>query len=218
MIIVAGDSWGEGQWFDTPTGPGPRWPGFHHYWIHDQIDHAVNVSFGGYSNHQAVSALDMFLTHKYSWPSANVIVWLTCVLRDFPVNHTVDNIDTWIQRHYENIFDRLALIAQRHLVQISILGGLGDIPRCFPSQISSNVSILLHSTSKFLNTEYNTELPYGHITLIENIPAGTARLNVFTELEKKFDYMQSRKDIYPDGVHFGQQSYQKIYDYVKTKI
>jgi hypothetical protein len=218
MIIIAGDSWGEGRWVDTSTGDGPRWPGFHHYWIHDKLDHAVNVSFGGYSNHQAVSALDMFLAHKYSWPSANVIIWLTCVLRDFPVNYEVDNIDTWVQRHYENIFDRLVMIAQRHSVQVSILGGLGDIPRHFPSRLSSNVSIMLHSTSKFLNPEYNFELPYGHITLLENIPAGTNRLKVFADLEKKFDYMQSRKDIYPDGGHFVQQSYQKIYDYAKTKI
>ena len=214
MILVAGDSWGEGQWFD---GLGIKWPGFHHYWIHNQIDDAINVSYGGYSNHQLVSALDMHLAHNHIPPRMS-LVWLTCALRDYPRGIDVEDIDQWTRTHYEGVFSRLITIGQRYSCQIRILGGLGDIPRFFPAQLSPNVCIMMHSTAKFVNPDFEFESPFGHITLIDNIPNISQRHKVFVELEKKFDYMQSRRDIYHDGVHFGSASYQKIYNYVQPKI
>jgi hypothetical protein len=217
MIIIAGDSWGEGQWVDTPTGPGPKWPGFHHYWVQQQID-AVNVSYGGYSNHSAVSALDMHFAHKNVFSDSIVIIWLTCVLRDYPRGINVPDIDQWVRTHYENIFDRLISIGQKYSCQIKVLGGLGDIPRFFPTQLSPRVSIMLHSTGKFINPKFEFESPFGHITLVDCILNTDHRHKVFIELEKKFDYMQSNRNIYHDGGHFGSNSYQKIYNYVQSQI
>lgn len=214
MILIAGDSWGEGQWLD---GPGTRWPGFHHYWIHNQIDDAVNVSYGGYSNHQSVSALDMNLAHR-NIPPRTSLIWLTCALRDYPRDIGVKDIDQWTQTHYEGVFSRLITIGQRYSCQIRILGGLGDIPRSFPTHLSPYVSIMLHSTAKFVNPDFEFESPFGHVTLIDSIPDMSQRHKVFVDLEKKFDYMQSRRDIYHDGVHFGSAAYQKIYNYVQPQV
>ena len=220
MIIVAGDSWGEGQWFDSPDHvPMPKWPGFHHYWTHHKKDtEAINVSFGGYSNHQAVSALDMHMAHHRRWSSAKVVIWLTCVLRDLPANYKVADIDAWTHQHYVTVFERMILLAQQHPCEISILGGLGDIPQTFPAQLSDRVNILLHSTAKFMNPDFDAASPYGHFTLVENVPAGPGRHKVFAELEKKFNYMQSRRDIYHDGGHFGRTAYQQIFEHVQSKI
>jgi hypothetical protein len=219
MIIVAGDSWGEGQWFDSPSHmPMPKWPGFHYYWTWHHGYEAINISYGGYSNHQAVSALDMHFAQAHCWKTAKVIIWLTCVLRDYPLDHEIDDMDSWTHNHYKNIFERLTLLSQRYDCEISILGGLGDIPWCFPTKLSDRVTILLHSTAKFVNPDYDADSPYGHFTLVDHLPAGTARQKVFAELEKKFDYMQARRDIYPDGGHFGRMSYRKLYEYVQSKI
>jgi hypothetical protein len=217
MILIAGDSWGEGQWIDHSNSLTPRWPGFHHYWVQNQVP-IENISFGGYSNHQAVSALDMRLAHKNLFSNLTVIIWLTCTLRDYPIGIKVSDIDQWIYSHYENVFDRLISIAQKYQCCIKIMGGLGDIPRSFSSELSSRVSIILHSTSKFVNPEYQFELPYGHITLIDNVPDVAQRHKIFVGLEKKFNYMQSRRDIYHDGVHFGSSAYQKIHNYVQSQI
>lgn len=217
MILIAGDSWGEGCWIDNSNTEYPQWPGFHHYWVQNQVP-VENISFGGYSNHQAVSALDMRLAHNNLFSNLDVIIWLTCALRDYPMGINVPDIDQWIDSHYKNVFDRLISIAQKYRCSIKIMGGLGDIPRSFSSELSSRVSIMLHSTAKFVNPEYQFELPYGHITLIDSVPDIAQRHKVFVGLEKKFDYMQSRRDIYHDGVHFGSNAYQKIYNYVQSQI
>lgn len=219
MIAIAGDSWGEGKFLDIPEGkPGPRWPGFHYYWLLNGVTQIVNVSRGGYSNHQAVSALEMHLCNRNYTPVDTVVIWLTCVLRDYPTKSDIKDIDGWTQRHYQNIFDRLIAIAQNNNCKIHILGGLGDIPTSFPAQLSPEVSIMLHSTAKYMNPEYNLESPYGHFTLVENIHDIDQRHQTFLALEKKFNYMQSRRDIYADGVHFGAMAYQRIFNYVQSKI
>jgi hypothetical protein len=125
MILIAGDSWGEGQWLD---GPGIKWPGFHHYWIHNQIDNAVNVSYGGYSNHQSVSALDMNLAHR-NRPPRTTLIWLTCALRDYPRAINVKDIDQWTRAHYEGVFDRvpLSMVGERWLVENTGTSAVGRL-------------------------------------------------------------------------------------------
>lgn len=90
MIVIAGDSWGEGRYQIDPSGT--KWPGFHHYWIQENCQ-AINISHGGNSNHQSLSELEVYLKNKDTKKSRHVIVWLTCVLRDYPPGHTVDDLD-----------------------------------------------------------------------------------------------------------------------------
>lgn len=209
MIVIAGDSWGEGNYQMNPQGD--KWPGFHHYWKKSNYP-AINISYGGYSNHRSLSALEVYLTKT---GQKRVIVWLTCVLRDYPPGHQVDNIEHWVTRHYENIFDRVITLAHFYNCDIELLGGLGDIPRSFPEKLSSRVKIKLHSTAKFVNSDYSYEMPYGHITEIDRIPELEQRYKLLEYIEPKVNYMKSRRDIYPDTAHFGQDQYQQLYQLLK---
>jgi hypothetical protein len=212
MIIIAGDSWGEGQYSTDQLGT--KWPGFHHYWVMHKTP-AINVSYGGYSNHQSLSALEMYLSKTDTQILRRVIVWLTCVLRDYPPGHQVANIEHWVIRHYENIFDRVITLAHFYNCDVELLGGLGDIPRSFPEKLSSRVKIKLHSTAKFVNSDYSYEMPYGHITQVDRIPDLEQRYKLLEYIEPKRNYMKSRRDIYPDTGHFGQDQYQQLYQLLK---
>jgi hypothetical protein len=213
MIIIAGDSWGEGCYQMDHSGT--RWPGFHHYW-NKSNGMAINVSYGGYSNHQSLSALEMHLIKTGPrTQNRRIILWLTCVLRDYPPNHPVDNIENWKQRHYENIFDRVIVLAHSYNCDIELLGGLGDIPRSFPEKLSSRAKIKLHSTAKFVNSDYSYEMPYGHITQVDRIPNLEQRYKLLEYIEPKRNYMTSRQDIYPDTAHFGATQYQQLYEFLK---
>jgi hypothetical protein len=216
MIVIAGDSWGEGQWRDNSKGPNSIWPGFHHYWIQSG-EAAVNISFGGLSNYQIIDSLDYHFANQTLNRRA-VIVWLTCVLRDYPKGLITHDIDSWTSEHYQTIFNRLIYLGHQYQTKIYILGGLGDIPRSFDSKLSTTVTILAHSTAKLINPHYEFESPSGHFTLIENVSPISQRHKIYQRLENKFNYMQSNLNIYHDGCHFGCKSYQTIFNYVQSKI
>jgi len=209
MIVIAGDSWGEGYY---PINlQGDKWPGFHHYWKGSTI--AINISHGGNSNHKSFSELELKLSEGFS-VRPRVIVWLTCVLRDYPPGHPVDNIETWTQRHYENIFDRAITLAHSYNCTIELLGGLGDIPRSFPESLSSRVSIKCYSTVKFVDPDYNYEMPYGHITQVDRIPDIESRLRLLEYIEPKRTYITNPDGPCPGG-HLGSTQYQQIYEFLK---
>jgi len=211
MIVIAGDSWGEG-YYQTSTS-GDKWPGFQHYWTQTGKT-AANISHGGNSNHQSFSELELYL--KNGTPVIpRVIVWLTCVLRDYPPGHPVDNIEHWVTRHYENIFDRAITLAHFYNCTIELLGGLGDIPRCFPEKLSSRVSIRCYSTVKFVDPDYTHEMPYGHITQVDRIPDLETKLDLLKHIEPKENYIRSPHGPCPQNAHFGPQQYQQIYEFLK---
>ena len=213
MIVIAGDSWGEGRYQLDPNS-GVKWPGFHHYWIQENYP-AINISQGGNSNHQSLSELEIYLNNKHTKKSRRIIVWLTCVLRDYPPGHAVDNLDQWVHRHYENIFDRSITLAHSHNCTIELLGGLGDIPRSFPEQLSSRVKIRLHSTIKFVDPDYSHEMPYGHITQVDRIPDSNLKSKLIDYIESKDKYLKTPNGYFPDNAHPGQDQYQKIYKFLK---
>ena len=211
MIVIAGDSWGEGYYQMNPQGD--RWPGFQHHWTQTGKP-AINISHGGNSNHQSFSELELYL--KNSKPVIpRVIVWLTCVLRDYPPGHPVDNIEHWVTRHYENIFDRAITLAHFYNCTIELLGGLGDIPRSFPKNLSTRVTIKCHSTIKLIDHNYSFEMPYGHITQTNRIPDVKQKLVLLEHIKPKHDYILNPYGPCPDAGHFGPQQYQQIYEFLK---
>lgn len=210
MIVIAGDSWGEGYYRINPQGD--KWPGFHHYWNNSGCS-AINISHGGNSNHKSFSELELKLSEGFS-VRPRVIVWLTCVLRDYPSDHTVDSIENWTQRHYENIFDRAITLAHFYNCTIELLGGLGDIPRSFPEKLSSRVSIQCYSTIKFVDPGYSYEMPYGHITQVDRIPDINLKSKLIDHIEPKHKYLRNINRHFPGG-HPGADQYQKIYQFLK---
>jgi hypothetical protein len=210
MIIIAGDSWGEGYYQLDPDGS--RWPGFHHYWA-QRGKQAINISHGGNSNHQSFSDLEVFLASSKP-KMKRVIVWLTCVLRDYPPDHAVDNIEHWVTRHYENIFDRAITLAHFYDCRLELLGGLGDIPRSFPEKLSSRVSIRCYSTIKYVDPDYAYEMPYGHITQVDRIPDANVKSKLIEHIEPKYKYLRNPNGHCPGG-HLGADQYQKIYEFLK---
>ena len=211
MIVIAGDSWGEG-YYQTDSN-GTKWPGFHHYWSQSNYS-AINISHGGNSNHQSLSDLEVYLVGEGSTQLRRVILWLTCVLRDYPPGHPVDSIEHWVTRHYENIFDRAITLAHFYNCDIELLGGLGDIPRSFPEKLSSRVSIKCHSTIKFVDPTYSHEMPYGHITQIDRIPDINLKSKLIDHVEPKHKYLKKSNGHCPGG-HLGADQYQKIYQFLK---
>jgi hypothetical protein len=211
MIIIAGDSWGEGYYQMNPQGV--KWPGFHHYWNNSDCL-AINISYGGNSNHKSFSELELKLSKGFS-VRPRVIVWLTCVLRDYPPGHSVDSIEKWTQRHYENIFDRAITLAHCYNCDIELLGGLGDIPRSFPEKLSSRVSIRCYSTIKFIDPDYSYEMPYGHITQVDRIPDENLKFKLIDYIVPKDKYLKTSNGHFPDNAHPGPDQYQKIYEFLK---
>jgi hypothetical protein len=165
-----------------------------------------------------LSALEVYLNetgYLLGTQKRRVILWLTCVLRDYPPGHPIDNIEHWVIRHYENIFDRVITLAHFYNCNIELLGGLGDIPRSFPEKLSSCVKIKLYSTIKFVIPEYSYEMPYGHITEVDRIPNLEQKYKLLEYIEPKINYMKSRRDIFPDTAHFGRDQYQQLYQLLK---
>ena len=218
MIFIAGDSWGEG-YYQTDPASGAKWPGFHHYWIKNN-QRAVNISHGGNSNHQTLSELQVYLTNKRNHNRLRVIVWLTCVLRDYPTDHDVGDIDHWVYRHYENIFDRCTSLAHQHRCTIELLGGLGDIPRLFPHKITDRVQIRLHSVPAFIDNNYQFEMPYGHITQVDGIPDMHLKSKLLDQIQPKHEYLTDPNGHFPAG-HPGPIQYSKVFEFlnhVQSKI
>lgn len=212
LIIIVGDSWGEGCYQLDPSGT--KWPGFHHYWIQENLP-AINISNGGNSNHQSLSELEVYLSKTDRSKPSRVIVWLTCALRDYPPGHAVDNFNQWVHRHYQNIFDRVIALAHFRNCTIELLGGLGDIPRSFPEQLSSRVKIRLHSVAKFIDPDYNYEMPYGHLTQVDRIPDINLKSKLIDYIEPKHKYLLTPNGHFPDSAHPGPIQYQKIYQLLK---
>jgi len=210
MIIIAGDSWGEGYYLTDSIGT--KWPGFQHHW-NQEGKQAINISHGGNSNHQSLSELELKLGEGF-FARRRVIVWLTCVLRDYPPDHPIDSIEHWVSRHYENMFDRAITLAHFYNCTIELLGGLGDIPRSFPEKLSSRVSIKCYSTIKFVDPDYNYEMPYGHITQVDRIPDINLKSKLIEHIEPKHKYLENLNGHFPGG-HPGAEQYQKIYQFLK---
>jgi hypothetical protein len=207
MILIAGDSWAE----------------FYHKTYSQIRPDSIGISRGGNSNNQSLSDLEIAFGLGLNAKNkiSRVILWLTCVLRDYPPEHPIKDIDQWVTRHYENIFDRAITLAHFHKCHVKLIGGLGDIPRSFPAKLSSRVNIELYSASKLVDPEYKYEMPYGHITQVDRIPDPEQRQKLLEYVEPKSSYMNHRRDLYPDAGHLGPDQNKKIYDFlhnVQSKI
>jgi hypothetical protein len=218
MIIIAGDSWGEGK-FQIDPHTGAKWPGFHHYWKLYKPEIGIeNISHGGLSNYQIIANLSRsFYEHygQFQRHRGRAIVWLTCVLRDYPTNHHVNDLNQWVTHHYENLFAQAVTMAHRHNCTIEFIGGLGDIPRTFPEKLSDLVEIKIYSTAKFVDPDYQYEMPYGHITEVDNIPNINIKSKLLDYIQPKHTYLSNPMGHFPDNAHPGPIQYEKVFQFLK---
>lgn len=83
MIVIAGDSWGEGYY--QMNTQGDKWPGFHHYWKKSQTIYSYEMPYGHITQVDRITDINLksrlidYITPKHNY--------LTTPNRHFPGGH-----------------------------------------------------------------------------------------------------------------------------------
>lgn len=198
MIIVAGDSWGVGDW--NKDGSVTR-PGSIEYFLRQEGHNVWNVSLGGGSNAQTLSRLELGLdlAKQNSLPVSKVFVWQTDWLRNLQFgkthvlkltrdqqviisclidNHMFDegdgafpnNAREFIERVIHYFYRSLSEISMKHDVDISVIGGCSDT---LPPSESFNskyprLSIACHSSVNLILDIDSKDSTYSVYNLAEH--------------------------------------------------
>lgn len=145
MLLIAGDSWGLGEWPQRYTGPkNILHGGIGQYLIENNFE-VINLSRAGASNIEIINRLEHFFdsgTNNYlrnkltNDVGQGVFVFQTEWYRDFaPINtfndhesNFIGKIDTEISgRYVHRFYHALKDIANKYQVRINLIGGSSDV-------------------------------------------------------------------------------------------
>jgi lysophospholipase L1-like esterase len=232
QILIAGDSWGCGEWNVECTEI--LHAGLEFYLQQDGHT-VVNISKGGCSNLDIVHRLSTWLERYNSQQLDTVFIFQTEYTRDYKhfcnendwqkITSLQELTDRWIER----IYSRLSSIAQQYKLKIYIIGGCSDT-KFFDNmqQDYPGCEIACQSLTNFLinndpviktpvHSWYtkSTEDLIERVKLLTNDTAGI--LNELTNGFERESLIREHPDLfYPDGKHPNRIGYQKLYEFLKT--
>jgi hypothetical protein len=145
MILIAGDSWGAGEWPQRYSGPKNTLHGGVSQYLSENGKEVINLSRAGASNIEIISSLQLFFdsnTNKYLTDpitdnlGQGVFVfqseWYRVIAPITPSNQSesdfISKVDTEMPHRYAHRFyHALKDIAQKHRVRINLIGGSSDV-------------------------------------------------------------------------------------------
>jgi hypothetical protein len=221
-FLVAGDSWGVGEW----ANPHQVLHGGLAQYFKDAGHDVTNVSHGGISNLDIVNRIEIFFDRHPGLTVDRVFVFQTEYHRDYKHWYTHnttdwDNIEScWIERFYH----KLSELAVRHNFQTYLIGGCSDTiwfddmstdyPNCHVA-CQSLVNLICNQDHRINNPvhswyaksalEFVKELQQRGIDRIAAMELGFQREAQVREHPEFF---------YPDGVHPNQRGHLVLYNYL----
>lgn len=231
QILIAGDSWGCGEWNVECTEV--LHPGLEFYLKND--GHTVtNISKGGCSNMDSIFRISSWLERFKDQSIDTVLIFQTEYTRDYKhfkdsddcqVNSLNDLADRWIERMYY----RLSELAQQHQFKVYIIGGCSDT-KAFDNMSNDypNCNIACQSfTNLLIENTPNIKTPvYSWYTksteeLVEKIKRTSNNpTEILNELTRGFERESLLREnptlFYPDGKHPNRTGHQKLHEFLKT--
>lgn len=237
MILIAGDSWGCGEWASSPDGSdyGVTHGGLCQY-LRDKNYSVINLSIGGSCNWNIYKSIQSFFdsgTPKYiSEPIELVLVFQTEWIRDFEhpniyscVNdhHKIAAITCW--QH------RLSEIAIKYNIKIGLIGGCSDTLYFdnFEKE-HPNLFIACQSfTNLCTNDEHKIEDPtffcrpdnFVLPKMEQHYKKYSSKKELINDLDKgiyRLDTWKYNKQwFYPDGLHANRHAHKKLFDFLSDR-
>lgn len=226
MILVAGDSWGVGEWSDpTKVLHG----GLAQYFNEAGIP-TVNLSHGGISNLDIVNRISLYMDRNQNLKVDKIYVFQTEYDRDHKHWYLHDDNDwediehCWIERFYHH----LSNIAIKYNTKIYLIGGAGDtiwfddMPTDYPGcyiACQSMTNLLcyhypratepVHSWYSSRSVEFLKELKHRNPKNLEKV------LNkIDLGYQREALVRENPRFFYPDGVHPNRHGHLALYNYL----
>jgi hypothetical protein len=237
MILIAGDSWGCGEWSNSYS---ILHTGLEQYLI-DDGNKVVNLSRGGASNLDAANRIETFLDIKNKLnieKIETILVFQTEWFRDldsirylYPLNKD-EYLNFVFNKEYLNIdkcisswYYRLSNIGKKYSVKIGIIGGASDT--VFLSKFTEeypNVFIACQSlTNLIVNNNSYIDNPVFGVNLNRFLKL-TKNANIMSNIIKDIDKSNQRlntwkkfpKYFFPDGCHPNRLGHKILFDFLKS--
>jgi len=224
MILIAGDSWGCGEWSSTE---GITHGGLAQHLIDNNLP-VVNISLPSGNNDEVVSYTKFFLKNNRHLKISKVVLFQTDILRrPNPPDLSRGWLDFRTASCY-GYFNRIQDLARSFEIQFLVVGGLADIAISQQQlDLLPNVSIACQSfTNLIFNDRADIVNPitsnfgYDCIHGINKIKSYSTAddieilLSDIEEQRQRQDVINSNKQWFPDGSHPGRDAHKKLFDYL----
>jgi hypothetical protein len=239
LILLAGDSWGVGEWGSYAREYDVTHSGITKY-LTDAGHFVINLSQPGESNIKSATLIENFLrANKHISPSY-IMVLQTEWIRDI---HSIDaailnnDLSLGYGELKNNIMFRfwsqLSQIYKKNNIPVYVIGGCSDTPwidnveSSYPGlriACQSVTNLLLQNNHRITDPIYSTftnrqsfqvELVKKYLNtkdlelLLQDIDKGNERLDL---------WMKSKEFFWPDGCHPNRQGHQVLFEFLKTQI
>jgi lysophospholipase L1-like esterase len=231
MIIIAGDSWGVGEWsldyINTHTGL--------QQYLEDDGHTVLNVSVGGSSLFSAYNELSRCLyilkALKLDHNITNVFLFQTEWHREANLDITKDtefNIE-YIHRSLSWHYNRFSEIAQKYNITIGLIGGAGDViwldrfANEYPGlyiACQSMINLCINDNHRIDNPLYSLIYPAKLIETLNNISSKNKQF-LIDQMELTQNRSKEMKQLLyyfgPDSIHANRNGHKKLYNFLKEQ-
>jgi len=244
MIIIAGDSWGCGEWPQRYSGPDEILHGGLAWYLRDAGKKVINLSQGGFSNQDILRSIHKFFnsgTHFYLTETVqDIFVFQSEWYRDFSpaTYHTdfdttsIDPVDNSMHlRYLSKFYYGLSDIAKKYAISVKLIGGVEDTLWLDQFQQEyPGVKIVCQSfTNLCVNNDHRVNKENFSISskAADFLKNRTDDPAVISLIESLIDNTLARQQIwdaspeyfFPDGKHANQKSHKKLFDFlVQTEM
>lgn len=243
MIIVAGDSWGCGEWTEGSTFA------VSHGGLCDFLSSkhtVVNLSRPGGSNWQSYDRIKNFFDSGCSSlitdPVTHIFVFQTEWWRDFRLSTAFPSNNqnlydfsvlqyTTVTEVIYNWYYRLSDLAQAHSIRIGLIGGISDTEYFdnFEIEIPGVFVACQSLVNLCINDNHRVDSPcYGAISaaVVEQLKKynnSAQEIQQLTQyinqaLSREHDLKLHKKWFWPDGHHANRSAHHRLYNLVKSSI
>ena len=238
-FLIAGDSWGCGEWELVDKNCVLSHPGLEQYLKDEGLD-VINLSKGGSSNFDTVTRLSSWFDRFSDDPISGIFVFQTEYTRDYKhyrmqADHGADawNIkkfsdlsDKWIGRFYV----RLSEIAQNYQCKIYLIGGISDtlwvnnMDSVYPGchiLCQSLTNLLLYNEHRIASPvlSWYSKNDENLLNRVKPLIKDTKQmLKAITMGFERESLLRENPDLfYPDGIHPNRQGHKMLFDFIKNQ-
>lgn len=236
MYIIAGDSWGCGEWMLTNESYSVSHGGLSQY-LRDDGHKVINLSRGGNSNWANYELLDVWLQNCLISHIQNIFIFQTEWFRDHELR------TPWTPKNYGYAIDAydvntasitiskwlyaLSAIATRYNVKIGIIGGCSDTIWLdkFEMEYPGLYIACQSLTNLCVNDDHRVGTPVTGLHNSVSIAVckkQAVNQDALNKLLNEIDLGEARHEVwkqnlelfYPDGYHANRIAHRKLYDFL----
>lgn len=241
IIVIAGDSWGCGEWSNNKTGSyGISHPGLSNY-LTDLGYLVVNLSQPGGSNVSSADCVSNFLKGSAHLNVSHVFVFQTEWIRDMRDYKDKKLLGLDLTYGYQEFkirligrfYNSLSNIAQQTNVPIHIIGGCSDtiwldaFSKEYPGLnniCNSFTNLLLTDNHRITDPVYAimTNWYQEHIKFLKETISSNDLELLLTDMDKGKQrlliWQKEKSFFWPDGGHPNRFGHKILFDFLKTQI